>query len=488
MNAPARQDALRQLKLPRKMRPFLEIPKRFKVCYGGRGSGKSQGFGSAFLMKAETEHAKTMCLRELQNSLDDSVHSLLRTLIYDLGLTDDFDVLDKAIRMGGVDMFKFKGMARNPDAVKSMHGFKYAWGEEAQAFSEESIRMLTPTIREAESEIWFSMNPGSQADPMSQRFLEPFMADLKRDGYYEDDQHLIIEMNYRDNPWFPAELEAERQWDYDNLPRAVYNHIWEGAYLDEIEGSIIPVEWFDAAIDAHIKLNWKIKGARYVSHDPSDNGADAKGLAYRHGSLFKDVTEYRINDVNAGCDWATDYACAVDADYFIWDCDGLGVSLRRQVGEALGPKRIDYQEFKGSMAVDYPGRPYDNKARGGRPKTNKDTFKNKRSQYGWTLRDKFYNTFRAVTMGEYVDPDDCLSLSSSIKYMDKLRSEVCRIPLWPNDNGLIQLMSKKDMLRLHKIQSPNMFDAMMMSYATKDAATERRAVNIPKIRQRRMSR
>ena len=475
------------LRLPKKLERLFTTPKRFKVAFGGRGGGKSQGFAGGFLLKAETQGAKTICLRELQNSIDDSVHSLLTEQIKELGLTD-FEITNHAIRKGGEDAFKFKGLARNPDAVKSMHGFKYAWGEEAQTFSEDSIRLLTPTLREADSEIWLSLNPRSSADPVSQRFLQPFMSDLLRQGWYEDDQHLIVWINYDENPWFPAELEAERAWDEANLPAAVYRHIWLGHYLDEIEGSIIPVEWFNAAIDAHKKLNWKPTGSKYVAHDPSDAGDDAKGLAYRHGSVFLDVTEYRINDVNAGCDWATDYALAVDADYFTWDCDGLGVSLRRQVSEALHSGKVDYQEFKGSMAVDYPGRAYDPKAVGGRPKTNKETFKNKRSQYAWFMRDKFYNTFRAVTQGEYVDPDDCISLSSTIKYMDKLRSEVCRVPLHPNDNGLIQLMSKKDMKRLHRIESPNMFDSMFMSYACKTRATERRQVNIPTIRARQMRR
>ena len=475
------------LKIPRKLQRFIDTPKRFKVAFGGRGGGKSQGFAGIFLMKAETEGAKTICLRELQNSIDDSVHSLLVEQIGELEL-QDFEITNHAIRQGGSDAFKFKGLARNPDAVKSMHGFKYAWGEEAQTFSEDSIRLLTPTLREADSEIWLSMNPRSSADPVSQRFLQPFMSDLLRQGWYEDDQHLVVWINYMDNPWFPAELEAERAWDEANLPAAVYRHIWLGHYLDEIEGSIIPVEWFDAAIDAHKKLGFEALGGKFVSHDPSDNGADAKGLAYRHGSVFKDVCEYRINDVNAGCDWATDYALAVDADYFIWDCDGLGVSLRRQVSEALHTGVVDYQEYKGSMGVDYPGRPYDATAKGGRPKTNKETFKNKRAQYYWILRDKFHATFQAITTGKYTDPDDMISLSSTIKHLDKLRSEVCRLPLKPNDNGLIQMMSKDDMLKKHKIQSPNMADCLAMSYATKNRATERRNVNTPSIKARRMSR
>ena len=140
-----------KMQIPRKLERFLTTPKRFKIAFGGRGAGKSQSFAQIFLMKAQMEQAKTMCLRELQNSIDDSVHALLREQIAHLDLKD-FDVTDRAIRHDGEDVFKFKGLARNPDAVKSMQGFKYAWGEEAQVFSEESIRLLTPTIREAGSE------------------------------------------------------------------------------------------------------------------------------------------------------------------------------------------------------------------------------------------------------------------------------------------------------------------------------------------------
>jgi phage terminase large subunit len=478
------------LQLPEKLQKLLTTDKRFKLAIGGRGGGKSIGAGSIFLMKAQIEGAKTLCLRELQNSIDDSVHALLREQIDNLALTG-FEVTDKAIRHNGEDMFKFKGLARNPDAVKSMHGFKYAWGEEAQVFSERSIQLLTPTLRVSGSEIWLTLNPGSSADPVSQRFLQPWYNELLTEGIYEDDQHLVVWVNYEDNPWFPEELEEERKWDFDNLPRSLYDHIWRGHYLDEVEGSIITPEWFDACIDAHIKLGWKAEGARFVSHDPSDSGPDAKGLAYRHGSVVLDATEYNINDVNAGMDWATNYARQIDADFFIWDCDGLGVSLRRQAGEAFAGTQIEFQEFKGSMAVDNPLQAYDRAATGGKPKSNQDTFKNKRSQYWWTLRDKMYNTYLAVTQGKYCDPADQISLSSGIKKMDKLRTEVCRVPLHPNNNGLIQMMSKPDMKRLHKIESPNMGDSLMMSYAVKPTMNDRQArkrVNIPTIKSRRMSR
>lgn len=475
-----------KLQLPRKLQPFLEKPKRFKIAFGGRGGGKSEGFAGTFLLKAQTEGAKTLCLRELQNSIDDSVHALLEEKIKVMDL-QGFTVTDHAITINGDDAFKFKGLSRNPDAVKSMHGFKYAWGEEAQVFSKKSVQLLTPTLRVAGSEIWLSMNPGSRADPVSQRFLEPFMKKLESNGgIYEDDQHLIVKVNYYDNPWFPQELEDERKWDHDNLPKAMYRHTWEGDYLDEIEGSIIPVEWFDACIDAHKKLGFLATGARYVSHDPSDSGQDAKGLAFRQGSVVWDVTEYNCPDVNDGCDWATDYAKQVRADYFTWDCDGLGVSLRRQIMEAFDGIDIDISEFKGSMAVDYPDAPYDGGTKGGKPKKNKHTFKNRRSQYYWSLRDRFYKTYKAVTEGRYYDPDEMISLSSKMKKLDQLRTEVCRIPLQENNNGLIQIMSKKDMKRLHKIESPNMADSLYMSFGVKSKHMQKRRLVIPSIRGRRM--
>ena len=477
------------MKLPRKLERFLTTPKRFKVVFGGRGATKSQSFAQIFLMKAQTERAKIMCLRELQNSISDSVLSLLREQIVAMEL-DGFTTTDAAIRHHGEDVFRFKGLARNPDAVKSAHGFKYAWVEEAQAISERSLRLLTPTLREAESELWFSLNPGSSADPMSQRFLQPFYEDLVNNKFYEDDQHLIAWVNYDDNPWFPPELEAERAWDEANLPRAVYDHVWLGMYNDEVENAIIPAEHFDAAIDAHKKLGWKGVGAKYVGYDPADTGPDSSALAYRHGSLVLDVTEWYKNDVNATCDWATGYALTVGAEYFCYDGDGLGASLRRQISQAFEGVPVDFQAFRGGLAVDYPGRSYDDKARGGRARTNKDIFKNARAQYYWQLRDRFHATYRAVTNGEYADPADLISLSSDIKHLDKLRSEICRIPLKPHPNGLIQIMPKDEMKRMG-IPSPNLADALVYCFAAKptiNSKTAQNKINIPTIRPRRMSR
>ena len=124
--------------------------------------------------------------------------------------------------------------------------------------------------------------------------------------------------------------------------------------------------------------------------------------------------------------------------------------------------------------------PIDNNA--AQPKKNKDAFKNQRSQFYGILADRMYRTYRAVVHGEYHDPDQMISFSSDIKDMQRLRSEVCRIPRRRNGNGKFQIMSKDDMKRLLQIDSPNMADAVMMSLAIPDKIVNTNAVIPPPIK------
>jgi len=462
------------MKLPKRLLPFAKIPKRFKIAIGGRGSGKSMSFADMCLMDAQMKGIKTACFREFQVSIDDSVHALLASEIERLEL-QGFEVQNNQILFNGEPAFKFRGLARSPEGVKSMHGFKRFWVEEAQTISENSLKALTPTLREEGSEIWMSANPRSAMDPFSQRFIKPFEKQLRRDKYYEDDLHLIVWLNFDDNLLFPEVLEQQRLHDQTAMPPAMYRHVWEGEYMDQVDDSIIPVEWFIAAIDAHKKLGFEPTGAIIASHDPSDEGGDSKGYALRKGSVVLDVCEKITGDVNEGMDWALAKARQDNADWFVWDCDGLGISLKRQVDQELESTKVEKFMFRGSETPDDPNTPYSGKD----SKTNRDTFANKRAQYWWKLRDRFYATYRAVEKGEYIDPDLLLSLSSTIDNLDQLRSEVCRIPQKRSNNGKIQIMSKIDMAKKpYQLPSPNMGDALMMSmFSPKAKVAEAAKIN-----------
>ena len=450
------------IQIPEKCHRILTTKAKIIVLIGGRSSAKSETVGRVVLMKCQTEAADILCGREYQNSIDESVHKLFKTLINKIPVSG-FNVLDRRIDCSTGGGIRFKGLARSPSSIQSFQDFKYFWGEEAHAFSQETIDIVLPTIRTKGHQLFFSANPQSSADPFSKRFILPFLADLHANGIYEDEMHLVIKMNWRDNPWH-GELESLRLWHYENLPRAKYDWIWEGAFNDSVEDALIMAEWFDACIDAHIKLGFKPEGIRFSSHDPSDTGPDNKGFAFRHGSVILDLQEKTDGDINEGGDWALGLAINHNSDAFTWDCDGMGVGLRRQVTRAFSGKHTLISMFKGSEGVDHPDATFEptDKAPIQGQKTNKDAFKNKRAQYYLELRNRMYTTYRAVVHGEYKDPDDMISFNSSIELLSNLRSELCRMPIKPNGAGKFELYTKPEMKVKFKFQSPNLADSVMM--------------------------
>ena len=444
--------------------PALTSNKRFIGLVGGRGSGKSEGESQKCVAKMHDNGEKVACFREFQNSIDDSVYSSLEGYIGKWNMSG-FKCNNGHIKHASGGEAKFRGIARNPDSIKSMNGFKTFWVEEAQASSENSLKLLTPTMREEGGQIVFTANPGSSEDPFSRRFITPFKDGLDRDGFYEDDLHLIIKINWRDNPWFPESLNQERMWDYEHLPRALYDHIWEGEFNDSVENALVMSEWFDACIDAHIKLGFKSHGVVKVTHDPSDLGSDPKAIALRKGNVFLAVEERDDLDVNEGCDWATGFAVEHNADQFEWDVGGMGTGLRRQVNDSLGNTKIDVYQFNGASSTDRPDAKYEASLSSNvqQQKTNKEVFRNLRAQCYASIRDRIYLTYRAVVHDEICDPEKLISFSSDIKHLSKLRSELCRMPIKPNGSGLLELYTKDQMRRMFKLASPNLSDVVMMS-------------------------
>ncbi len=460
-----RSKQLPKIQIPSKLKKILTTKARLIVIIGGRSSAKSETIGRILLMKNQTEAADILCGREYQNSIDDSVHKLLKGLINKLDISG-FEITDKKINCKTGGEIRFRGFARNSDAVKSAQDFKYSWIEEAQSLSQKSIDDLLPTIRSTGSKLFFTANPQSSADPFSKRFITPFLKELQLNGFYEDEMHLVILANWRDNPWH-GELETQRMWDFNNLVRAKYDHIWEGAFNDSIEDPLILAEWFDACIDAHVKLGFKAEGTRLSAHDPSDIGQDNKGFAFRHGSVVEDVQEKTDGDINEGGDWALGLAINHNSDGFNWDCDGMGVGLNAQVTTAFKGKHTILTQFKGSEGVDFPDNIFS--PADGSPvreqKTNKDALRNKRAQYYYTLRQRIYKTFQAIN-GNYHNPDELISFSSDIKCLSNLRSELCRMPIKPNANGKFELYTKQEMKVKFKFDSPNLGDSVMMLMKT----------------------
>jgi phage terminase large subunit len=459
-----------QLDIPKKLLCLIP-PKRFKVVIGGRGGGKSETVAALFAGMVDQSGCRAVCCREFQTSIKQSVHSLMSRKIREIGF-DGFDIQQSAIihRNGG-DII-YQGLSRDPQAIKSIDDAELCWVEEAQTLSDESLEELTPSIRGNDSEIWFTANLKSNNTPFSKRFYVPYQDELRNNGFYEDDLHTIVWINYDENKFFPGHLEQERILDKERLTPKKYNNKWKGTPLETIDDAIIQEEWFDACLDAHkidrLKKAFEPHGAKIAAHDPSDEGEDPKGYALRHGSIILEVSEKTTGEIDEGCDWATGKARNGDADWFVWDGDGMGAGLKGQINKAFEGTKVKYHMFRGSLS----GKGQDNADKiylpqdGDKdtdPKTYAETFKNNRAQYYiGELARRMYNTYKAVTKGEYIDPDDMISFDSEgIDNIQGLRSEICRIPRKDNPNGLEQVMSKEDMKKL-EIDSPNMADCVMM--------------------------
>lgn len=209
--------------------PLLE-PARYKGVWGGRGSGKSHFFAGLMVEDHLAERGMlSVCIREVQKSLAQSSKRLLESKLqaFGLGEADGFKVFRDVIQTPGDGLIAFQGMQdHTADSIKSLEGFKRAWIEEAQGLSSKSLTLLRPTIRAPGSEIWASWNPRHKKDAIDQ---------LLR-GEAPPTGAKIIRANWSDNPWFPAELEQERQDDLRDRPDT-YDHIWEGDYAKVIDGA-----------------------------------------------------------------------------------------------------------------------------------------------------------------------------------------------------------------------------------------------------------
>jgi len=432
------------------------------VLFGGRGSGKSLGVGDIMTYRMDTEGADVYCLREFQGSIADSVHRVFEGSIKERLQLDDFEIQKNSVIAPNGAKTTYVGANRNPDSMQSAQGYKYSWFEEAHRISQDSIDKLLPTIlRNPGAQCWFTANPQSSADPFSQRFIVPYLDEIRANGYYEDDVHLIIKVNWRDNPWWNEEQEQLRKWDYENMSRSKYDWIWEGEFNDGVEDALIQPEWFDACVDAVKKLGITPTGARVTTYDPADTGDDMNAVATRIGIHYDYIDEIDKPNGNLACDEACMIARQRNTDLFVWDGDGMGALLRKQIAQNFEGVKIDTRMYRGSEGVDEPNTPYDGVYSEGQ-KTNRELFQNKRAQYYVKLAKRMEQTYKAVEHGQYIDPDQLISISSDIPLLMKLRAEVCGIPRKKSFSGKIALMSKEEMKNKYHRKSPNMADCLAM--------------------------
>lgn len=224
-----------RIELPPRLIPVFSGEARYRGAYGGRGSAKTRSFAlmtavRAYMFAEANRSGVILCGREYMNSLEDSSMEEVKQAIRSVDWLDAyFDIGDKYIRTKNRRVwYVFSGLRHNLDSIKSKARILLAWIDEAENVSEIAWQKLRPTVREEGSEVWVTWNPEKDGSPTDKRFRKSPPSGSK-----------IAEINYTDNPWFPAVLEEERLDDRDTLDDQTYAWIWEGAYRENSEAQIL---------------------------------------------------------------------------------------------------------------------------------------------------------------------------------------------------------------------------------------------------------
>lgn len=221
-----------QIQMPAKLVPVFAGEADVRGAKGGRGSGKTRTFAKmtavrAHMWASQGDEGIILCGRQFMNSLADSSLEEIKAAIRETDwLLPHFDIGEKYIRTAcGRISYSFSGLDRNIDSIKSKARIKLAWIDEAEPVTEEAWVKLIPTLREEDSELWVTWNPERKTSPTNKRF-----------GDSSDPRTKIVELNWRDNPWFPDILDRVRLKDMAERPDQ-YQHIWEGDYISVVEGA-----------------------------------------------------------------------------------------------------------------------------------------------------------------------------------------------------------------------------------------------------------
>lgn len=267
---------------------LLTVHKRYKLFYGGRAGGKSFAFADALLTLATSKKLLIACVREVQNSIKDSVYKLISDRIAFWGLSSLYRLYDdRIVNLSNQSKFIFKGiMEHNAQNIKSLEGVDICWCEEAQKISLKAWEILNPTIRKSGSEIWLSMNREEDMDPV-----------WKAIALHPDEDTLIRKVNFYDNPYCPDEMKKlalkSKRENFDE-----YLHVWEGEPRLEADNKLI------ARADVYRAMNEmdfipSSSSPLMMGVDVARFGDDKTAICLRRGRVVNFLQSYTKLDVVA---------------------------------------------------------------------------------------------------------------------------------------------------------------------------------------------
>ena len=416
----------------------FDLPRRYKVAYGGRGSSKTWTFARHFVAESWERPLRVAVCREFGSNLNISAKRAIEGAIVQYRLQNYFKIAKWHIEGKNGSLFFFRGLKTNPTEILGWEDVDRVWVEEAHRLSEPVARILIPTIRKAGSELWFSFNPNDRSDWVWRRFI-----------LHPRERDLVVKVNWQDNPWFPDELEKERLDDKRDSPD-VYAWIWEGMPNDTgAYRKVLPYGLLDACVEAYEKGLAPEGGFFEMGLDVAETGVNAATL--RRGPVLEHIEKWRAQPHQTA---ARAHRIALDWDIsrIYYDAGGVGAFLR--LFYSVNPDRpyvVRPEIFGGSVKGADSMYSY--------RQTNGEFFSRRNSQLGWALRQRAQATRRLLD-GEDVNPLKCLFINPKIPRLTEALAELSQ-PTWEED-----MLGKIRLIKMEEDEpSPDMYDATALAFA-----------------------
>tara|TARA_R110000868_G_scaffold162439_1_gene393645 strand:- start:4571 stop:5959 length:1389 start_codon:yes stop_codon:yes gene_type:complete len=401
-------------------------PVTMRTLHGGRMSSKSHDAAGMAIARANHHKELFLCTRMYQNKIEDSVYTLLKDKIAYFGLQENFNIFANSIehKTNG-SQFKFYGIARNIEEIKSFEGATVWWNEESQSLTKKMFTTIRPTIMRNEgAEMWFTLNGQIVSDYSWSRLVES-----------PPKGALVRKINYDENPFLSKsalkDIADEFEEDYE-----LADHVYNGMPYADDDQSIIKRSWINACIDAHIKLELDMNGAICAGYDVADSGADRNCVTVFDGAVAIKMDAWKAWEDELEKSSVRAYKHLNDSGGVLsYDSIGVGAG----VGSILKSKGCkNYSKFNAAAEVFNPDKEYSPKI------TNKKKFENLKAQAWRDVADRMRNTFNAVTKGMKYDVSELISISSDIGGLEELKGELAAPRADYSKRGLDMVESKKE--------------------------------------------
>lgn len=277
--------------------------------------------------------------------------------------------------------------------------------------------------------------------------------------------------DWRDHPLKTQEWYDARKARYEREGMAhIFAQEVDRNYAAAVSNTVIPYQWVESAIDAHIKLPWFGEAVKdhekewYAGLDVADEGNDRNALTLRQWVIWRDVQEWGERDPGISARKAV-LACREHKGYIScqYDCIGVGSGVKTEYNRLTTDERvvnaheIPFIPWNAGAGVLNPFDriiPDDNESL-----QNKDFFDNLKAQAWWSIRTRFYKTFKAVTEDVKYNPDELISIDSRITLLEQLKKELIQ-PTVGHSSRLKLLIEKKP----DGMRSPNLADSGVMAF------------------------